>query len=56
MRTISTSVSERDCQGLKDKFCKAEQDCFGAPETDRDSLKVEDLRFNKTTGKLTSRI
>jgi len=23
-------------QGLQEKFCKAEQDCFGAPRTGRD--------------------
>ena len=35
-------------QSLQVKFRKAEQNCFGAPaET---FLKIEDLRFNETTG------
>ena len=33
---MSTSVSQRDCQGLQEKFGKAEQDCFGSPGTDWD--------------------
>jgi hypothetical protein len=39
-------------QGLQEKFCKAEQDCFGAPGQVEISFKIEDLRYNKTTGKL----
>jgi len=36
-------------QGLQEKFCKAEQDFFGAPGQAETSLKIEDLRSNKTT-------
>jgi len=27
-----------DYKGLKEKFCKAERDYFGAPETERDGF------------------
>jgi len=37
-------------QGLKKKVCKAEQDCFEDPGTAWTSLKIGDLRSNKTTG------
>jgi hypothetical protein len=36
----------RCLQGLHEKFCKAEQHCFGAPGQAETSLKIEDLRFN----------
>ena len=37
-------------QGLQEKFCKAEQDCFLGPRGQPDtSLKIEDLRSNNTT-------
>jgi hypothetical protein len=39
-------------QGLQEKSCKAKQDCFRAPGQTETSLKIENLRYNKTTGKL----
>jgi hypothetical protein len=45
-----------DMQVLQGKFCKAEQDCFGTPGQTETSLKFEDLRSNKTTGKSSTRI
>ena len=38
--------------GFQEKFCKVEQDCFGALCKGRDfSVKTEDLRYNKATDK-----
>ena len=39
-------------QGLQEKSCKAEQHCFGVPGQAETSLKIGNLRSNKTTGKL----
>jgi hypothetical protein len=39
-------------RGLQEKYCKAKHDCFAAPGQTKTSLKIEDLRSNKTTGKL----
>ena len=39
-------------KGLQDKFSKAEQDWLWAPEQTDTSLKIADLRSNKTIGNL----
>ena len=39
------------CANTEVNKTKAEQDCFGAPGQAETSLKIEGLRFNKTTGK-----
>ena len=36
----------------QEKFCKAEQDSFGTRWQAEISLKIDDLRSNKTSGKL----
>jgi hypothetical protein len=38
-------------QGLQEKFCRAEQYCLGPRGHSETSIKIEDLRSNKTTGK-----
>ena len=38
-------------QGLQEDFCRAEQDCLGPRGHSETSIKIEDLRSNKTTGK-----
>ena len=51
---ISHSViflcAHKSRQGFQEKFCKGEQDCFGARGKAETSIKIEDLRSNKTTG------
>jgi hypothetical protein len=50
MISVILYLSLGQIQGLQEKFCKAEQDYFGAPGTAWDfSLKIENLRSNKTT-------
>ena len=39
-------------QGLQEKVYKADKTAFGNREQAETSLKIKDLRFNKTTGKL----
>ena len=49
----TTSAISAYHQGIHEKLCKAEQDCFWGPRWQaKTSLKIEDLRSNKTTGKL----
>jgi hypothetical protein len=48
----NTLSAKTHIQDLPETFCKAEQDCFEA-ET---SLKIEDLRSNKTTDKISSEV
>ena len=38
----------KDIQDLQEKFCKAEQDCFGPRGQAEISLKIEDMRSSKT--------
>jgi hypothetical protein len=48
---LSQHINSYSTQGLQEKFYKVEQECFRTQEQADTSIKIEDLRSNKTTGK-----
>jgi hypothetical protein len=48
MEFIVNTANTFYLQGLQEKTCKAEQDYFRTQGQTETSLKIEDLRFNKT--------
>ena len=48
MEFIVNTANTFYLQGLQEKTCKAEQDCFRTQGQTETSLKIEDLRFNET--------
>jgi hypothetical protein len=48
MEFIVNTANTFYLQGLQEKIYKAEQDCFRTPGQTETSLKIEDLKFNKS--------